>query len=1033
MAQKTILFNIDIQTTEYVKKVKDAEIKVADLTNAQQALIDQQQAVGEAAGYSSDEYADLVNQIKAYDAAIKVANKDVSNANKQLEDQVRFTNAAEGSYEQLYRQWKNAEIALKTQAGNMRQLADGTFELTEQGKAAAAQVLKLKEGVLTFNASVKDGRLNVGNYSDALEQYTNKLQQASGGNTAFGRAIGGIGDAITQTSAGFELLKEGVTGIQNAVGTATDKVGKFFSVTSGSSFDTLNEGAETAAENIGAIGESGEKSGKLIQVGTNAGSIGFRTLGKAIISTGIGALVVAVGLLINYFLSLQSVTDKLKGVMAGVGAVIDSISKSVYEIAAAIATFDPGRLADAFGNFFGNAKEAAGAAYDLNEAKIALEEQDIKNIKLLDDANDRQKLNLLISQDRTRTDQERIDAFEASIDAEIEGLKIQKDRAAQALLIARLDAVRIEKNRELTRDEKKNLAELSVAYEDYTDKINEAEVRRVGESSRVRNQLKNDTIKANIDLLNTQLGFAELQGRETFEIQKRIAKQQLDQQKSDGQLNKDQLAALEEQYRLKVAQINKAADDAEKQRLAQLEQFKIQNIFDGQAREIAAIGFATQQKLDAVVKGSKQEAELRKAIAEQGAKEILAVQQKYQQATTEERNSIIASNLKLQQQEVDAEAAKQQQLLDLQLSELATKENLSAEEIALQENAAQRSLQIEEQRLQSILNAQLQAQGQRQATDKEYYDNLILQVQNAQITESAKAQQIAEINKQRRDADLAQEQEYGTAVTATVDAINNNRVQQTITANNKIAEDNHRLIETQRELDAAVVETITTGLGAISELLGSNEANQKKYASILKAISTAELIINLQREISGYWAGVARDTATGGFILGTASSAKATAQTIAASVRAAAGLAKIAATKYASGGYTVEDAVKQYNPTITGNFRGGYVSSPTMWPGANGMKLAGEAGTEWVSPNWQIRQAPGLFSALESWRRTGVKPFVDGGFTSTTITQPLLQTAELVETAIMRGFMAAPAPVVSVQEINDTQSRVSVIESRATL
>jgi len=1033
MAGKTILFNIDIETSGYIKKVREAEINVANLKNAQQELEAQLTEIGDTFGYNSQQYLDATNKLKQYDAQIKVATKDVANANKQLEDQVRFTNAAEGSYEQLYRQWKNAEIALKTQAGNLKLAADGTYQLTEQGKAAAAQVLKLKEGVLTFNAEIKDGRLNVGNYSDALEKYGNKLQQAVGGNTALGRAVGGLGDVITSTSAGLELLKDGVSGIQGAFGQATNNVTKFFSTTKGNSFDVLNEGAADAVTNITNVGEAGGDAGKQIAVGTNVGANGFKLLRTALISTGIGAIVVAVGALVSYFLSLQSVTDKLRGVFAGLGAAFQSITKSITDIIVGLASLDFSRVGDALSNFIGNAKEAGGAAYDLNQAKIDLEETDIRNIALLDEANDKAERNRLISQDRTRTDEERIKAFEESIDAEIEALQIQKEREEQAVKLAQKEVDLANKSGEATREQIKALEEAKKVAGDVQDAILNAEIRRVGESSRIRNQLKNDTIKSDIDLLNNRLKFAELSGKETFDLQRRLAKEQLEAEKSDGQKNAKEKEVLESNYRLRLAEISKAEAEAEKQRLQELEQFKIQNIFDGQAREIAAIAFATKQRLDAVVKGTKEEMELRKAISEQGAKEMLAIAQKYAQQTAEERNQVISANLKLQQDEVTGAANRDKQLLDLELSRLATKQNLTEEEIAFQNSAAQRSLEIEEQRLQGILNAQLQAQAQRQASDKAYYDGLVEQTNNSRLGEEAKQIQLAEIEKQRRAADLQQEQEYGAAVTATVDAINNNRVQKTIATNNQIAEDNKRLIETQRELDAAVIDSITTGLSAISEVIGLNEANQKKYAGVLKAISAAELIINLQREISGYWAGVARDTATGGFILGTVSSAKATAQTIAASVRAAAGLAKIAATKYAEGGYTVGDAVKDYNPTLATKFSGGFVRQPTMWAGAGGMKLAGEAGTEWVSPSWQLKQAPGLFSALESWRRTGIKPFADGGFTSSAISQPIAQSAEMVENAIIRGFMAAPAPVVSVQEINDIQTRVSVIESRAAL
>jgi hypothetical protein len=1033
MANKTILFTLNIETSDYVKKVRDAEINVANLKTQQEELYSQLGAIGDQFGYNSEQYESATNELLAYDAAIKVATKDVTNANKQLEDQVRFTNAAEGSYEALYRQWKNAEIALKTQAGNLREAADGTFELTEQGKKAAAEVLRLKEGVLTFNASVKDGRLNVGNYSQAIGDYFSKVEQATRGTGAFGDAIGGIGDVITNTSTGFKLLKQGVEGIQTGLSKASESVGNFFSATSGDTFSTFNEGAEDAVTNVTGLGKAGEDAGKKISIGTNIGANGFKTLRTALISTGIGAFIVVIGSLVAYFLQLQSVTDKIKGAFAGLTAVFKTYLQTVVDIAKAIASLDFGAALDAFTGFFGKASEAAKTANGIVEAEIALEKARTNSIATLDELNDSAERNRLIADDKTKTDEERIKAIEDANEAEKQALELQYELERQALAIAEAKIAEANKTREATRDELAAYEELKKKVGDVYDQIQNKGIQTAAETSKLRNQLTKDGIQADADLLGNQLKRAELSGRETFALQRRLAAQERDAQLSDTTLSEKQKEVIRDNFNTRLAEIDKSAGDARKARQTELQNALIQNILDGQSREIAAVGLATQQRLDAVVKGTQEEVALRKAITEQGAIEILAITQKYAQQTQDERNAVLANNQTIQQNEINSEAQKQQDLLQLQLSYINAKQTKTEEDLAFQQSAAQRSLQIEEQRLQQQLSLQLQATGERIAADQAYYNQLEQQALNSGLSQEQIAIRLAEINTQRQAAELKTEQETGAQITAITDAINANRVQQTVTANNTIAENNTKLIEQQTALNDAVTSAVTTGLGAINEVIGLSEKNQKKFAILTKSLALAELAINLQREISGYWVGVAKDTATGGFILGTVSSAKATAQTIAASIRAAAAIAKISAQKFETGGFTVGDAVKKYNPTVTNSFNGGYVSSPTLWPGMGRMNLAGEAGTEYVAPAWQLKQAPSVFGALENWRRTGVRPFADGGFTTSTITQPLQQNAELIESAILRGFIAAPAPVVSVQEINDTQQRVATIESRATL
>lgn len=1015
---------------ELLDNITDTKVAMAELAATNKTL----KAGLATAPIGSEQFVTLTKALAGNEAQLRNTRGQLNSYQKQLDNLSKQNNAAAGSYEQLLRQYEDAQVQLKLIGDNIKYNADGTPILTEAYKKQAAEVKKLKEGLLEFNKGILDGRLNVGNYAESLGQYFDKVENAARGTGAFGEAIGTIRGAITQTSAGVELLKDSVQGIKDGFNLASQGVTNFFSsTTKGGTFETFNDGAEDAVSNITELGSAGEASGKRIAVGTNIGANGFKTLRVALISTGIGAIVVAVGSLIGYFATLQSVTDKLKGVFDGLTAIFKTYLQSVFDIAKALATLDFKAAFNGLTGFFGKAKDAASAAYDLNEAKIALEKTDINNIALQDELNDKAERNRLLADDKTKTDLERIKLIQEANDAEKQSLEIQYEREKQAVAIAKAEVDAANKTGEATREQLKAYEELKVKAGDVQDAILNKEAQTLAETGKLRKQFLADNIKAEIDLLNNKLKIQELSGKESFELQRSIAKQERDALLLDTQINDKQREVIEDNYQTKLAEIRKAAGDAEKQRLQQLEEFRINTIFDGQTREIAAVALATQQKLDAVIKDTEQEQEIRRQIELEGARQSLEIAQKYAQQTQDERLKVQQSNLDLQTAEVDSEAKKQQDILALELSALNTKEQLTAEELAFQQDAANKSLQIEEEALKRKLDLQLKATGERIATEQAYYDGLEEAAKKNITDEGALAIELANIQKQRNEAELKTEQETGAQITAITDAINNNRVQQTINSNNAITENNKKLIEEQAALNEVVTDTIVQGLNSIAEILGLSEANQKKYAGVLKAISLAELTFNLQKEISGYWAGVGRDTATGGFILGTVSSAKATAQTIAASIRYAAGTAKILTQKFADGGYTAADAIQQYNPRIVGNFSGGYVTQPTMWSGGSKMNLAGEAGTEWVGANWQIKQAPELFAGLEQWRRTGVRPFADGGFTLSQISQPLIQNANMLEAAIIRGFSFSPAPVVSVAEINNVQNRVSVIESRATL
>ena len=58
---------------------------------------------------------------------------------------------------------------LKLMAETLQKNEQGEIILTEQYKQQSAEVRRLAEAQIAFDQGIKDGRTNVGNYSDALK------------------------------------------------------------------------------------------------------------------------------------------------------------------------------------------------------------------------------------------------------------------------------------------------------------------------------------------------------------------------------------------------------------------------------------------------------------------------------------------------------------------------------------------------------------------------------------------------------------------------------------------------------------------------------------------------------------------------------------------------------------------------------------------------------------------------------------------------------------------------------------------------
>lgn len=1029
---------------DLIKNITNTKVALAELNQVNNTL--KEGLKGVAVG--TPEFKRITQAIAENEAQTRQAKGELNNFQKQLDTIGKANIANVGSYEQLLRQYNQAEVRLKTLGNTLKINKDGTVELTAEYKKAQAQVLNLKEGLLKFNEGIKDGRLNVGNY-------TQSFQQAIQNTGLFGQAIAQVQNTIQSGQAIYQGVQSGLKLVQdgyNTVGESLKAFGNNFTsagTTAQNATTTINESAEgiknvatsanEASVEVEAVGGSGEKAGKGLLGGFNLATNGTKLLKAGLASIGIGLIISAVVALIGYFTKFQSGIDKLKQALAGVTGFFESIISGIVAIGTAIATLDFTKAGEGLANLGSNAVDSANKLAQLEARKQRLEQQDIDNIGIQGELKREIEDLILLSEDKTKSDQERITAIEEAGQTEVKLLQNQLAREQELLDITNEEIELKKKKGTATRDDLRLQAEVTEKVLNLQDDILDKEIEVNARTSKLRKSLAQDTINANIGLLQNQLKLAELGGQNTVKLAKDIALQERNAKLEQTNLSDAERQLAESNYQVAIAQIEA---DARAKRRSQAEQYNAQQkalaeatadallntILDGKTRELAIEAEALQRKLADIKGNGEKEKALREALTNESALKVLEIEKNYAEQSLQEQNATLQKNLELQTAQIEANTKQKQNALALELSQgLITQEQYGAQLLELEINKQDQILaKQQEYTVSRLANEELYFQD-AEAKAKEQFES-------KKITEQQYQDQLTQINTQRKDTQVATEEETQALLTATTEAGNDARLQATINTNNQILENTKQTKEAQQKLNEEFLNSAKTAINGFAQLLATDEKNRKRNADILKALAKGELIINAYQEISGYWTGAGKDAGKSVLTLGPVAIATASLLSVGALARLFTGLSAINAQKFAKGGYTVANALMEYTPTVSNDFGGGYVSSPTMWQGNDGgMKLAGEAGTEWVSPAWQIRQAPSLFASLERWRKTGVRTFADGGFTTSNISAPILNTVEIFEGAVSRGFANAPAPVVSVTEINEIQTRVSVIENRSSL
>ena len=397
--------------------------------------------------------------------------------------------------------------------------------------------------------------------------------------------------------------------------------------------DKLKKATEDADEKAQSLGESVEAAwGEVNILGTSLGSVKkafgatlksaklmFTSIKVGLISTGIGAFVVAIGSLVTYFTSTQEGAEKLEIAMAKLGATFTVIKDRVSNFGEGLLKifkkggFKEGidQMGDSFKGIGEEIKNDSELMGELTKRAIALREAEREiNVETAQRRADIEQLKM-ISEDLTKTEDERLAAAQKAF--EIENNLVAK-RLANAEEAVRIQMETMETSENMEEDLEKltqleiNLAnvrqESTTKQIELNNKINS--IIKEGEANRKAAKEKEDADKAKADkqreddLEVLRVANQTAIDEELFQAEKKYQKL-LELANKYGQ----DTTVITEQYGKQVDEINKKYSKEEEDREKAIQDSKVKMISDGlgalsglmEENSTAAKGFAVAQAL----------------------------------------------------------------------------------------------------------------------------------------------------------------------------------------------------------------------------------------------------------------------------------------------------------------------------------------------------------------------------------------------------------------------------------------------------
>ena len=257
-------------------------------------------------------------ETKGSDVSVKSLRQEIS----ALRDVLLNTEKGTEEYNQAVQQIKanqdmlsQAMNATKTEAealdGSYNALTQKLNELKQAWKATNDEVerSKLTEEINEVKNALKDLDTSIGNYQTNVDNYANSFKEAMTDAQESIEPAKAKFESVQKISSGLASGFAAVQGVTALLGVENDKLGQTF---------LKLQSAMAIAQGIGGLGDlvEGMSKAKVAFSGAITSIKSFitslRGMKLALVSTGIGAAVVLVGLLANAYLKLADATDKAK-------------------------------------------------------------------------------------------------------------------------------------------------------------------------------------------------------------------------------------------------------------------------------------------------------------------------------------------------------------------------------------------------------------------------------------------------------------------------------------------------------------------------------------------------------------------------------------------------------------------------------------------------------------------------------------------------------------------------------------------------
>jgi len=368
-------------------------------------------------------------------ATSKKVEQQLNDINGTLEQNIKLTVQRRQQLESLKKQQKDLNNEYNRGRISLNDYVNKSTLLTKEQNELTVANQKLG---FTIRAQIKEGQAASTSFEQQAQRLGQlrtayrKLSQEERENINVGgvllKSIKALDGQVKANDASIGNFQRNVGDYRGAITDAARETGFFAAIT-----NKLTQVQKTYAA---------AQAATTVAVGGSTGAL--RIFKLALISTGIGAIVVALGSLIAFFTKTQKGAEIVSKAFAGLGAIVDVLIDRFSLVGEALADLFSGDFTGAANKFKAATKgvteeivKETKAALKLKEALIEVEK--VENDLILKRAATRAEVKELnkIAEDTTKSFKERSDAAREAINIEQklldEQLNAQKKRAANLL------------------------------------------------------------------------------------------------------------------------------------------------------------------------------------------------------------------------------------------------------------------------------------------------------------------------------------------------------------------------------------------------------------------------------------------------------------------------------------------------------------------------------------------------------------------------------------------------------------------------